>query len=56
MIKNEDYRDKWLAQNVDDFIGFYSREFYCLDNFSAFKFVYLSCHADLLAAVYSKSS
>jgi len=40
MIKNEDYRDKWLAQNVDDFIGFYSREFYCLDNFSAFKFVY----------------
>jgi len=40
MINLEKYRDKWLAQNVDDFIGFYTREFYCLDNFSAFQVEY----------------
>ena len=40
MITLEKYRDKWLAQNVDEFIGFYTREFYCLDNFSAFAFIY----------------
>ena len=40
MIILEKYRDKWLAEKVDDYIGFYTREFYCLDNFSAFKFNY----------------
>ena len=40
MITLEKYRDKWLAQNVDEFIGFYPREFFCFDNFSAFAFVY----------------
>ena len=40
MINLEKYRDKWLAQNVGEFIGFYPREFYCLDNFSAFAFIY----------------
>lgn len=40
MINLEKYRDKWLAGNVDEFIGFYTREFSCLDNFSAFKFKY----------------
>ena len=32
MIKLEQYRDKWMAEKVDDVIGFYPREFYCLDN------------------------
>lgn len=40
MINLEKYIDKWLAQNIDEFIGFYAREFSCLDNFSAFKFIY----------------
>ena len=29
MITIEQYRDKWLAEKVDDFIGFYNREFFC---------------------------
>ena len=40
MIILEQYRDKWLAEKVDEFIGFYNREFFCLDNFSSFGFVY----------------
>lgn len=40
MIKLEQYRDKWMAEKVDDVIGFYPREFYCLDNFSSFKVEY----------------
>lgn len=40
MIKLNKYRDKWLSENVDEFIGFYPREFFCLDNFSAFKVFY----------------
>lgn len=38
----EDYRDLFIANNVlnKNFIGFYTREFYCFDNFSAFGFVY----------------
>ncbi len=40
MINLEKYRDKWLARNVDEFIGFYPREFFCFDNFSAFSFIY----------------
>ncbi len=31
------YRDKWLAEGFDSYIGFYNREFFCLDNFSSFK-------------------
>lgn len=30
------YRDPWLAEKFDEFIGFYPREFYCFDNFSSF--------------------
>lgn len=40
MIKLEQYRDEWLAENVSEFIGFYNREFFCLDNFSSFGFMY----------------
>ena len=40
MIAIEQYRDKWLAEQVDKFVGFYNREFFCLDNFSSFGFVY----------------
>lgn len=40
MIRLKKYRDVWLAEKVDEFIGFYTREFFCLDNFSAFGFVY----------------
>ncbi len=32
----EKYRDGWLFEGVNDYIGFYTREFYCFDNFSAF--------------------
>ncbi len=36
------YRDYFLADNINhfEFIGFYPREFFCLDNFSAFKVKY----------------
>ena len=40
MILLEQYRDPWLAEKVDEFIGFYNREFFCLDNFSSFGFTY----------------
>ena len=40
MIKLEQYRDKWLSEKMDEVIGFYPREFYCLDNFSSFKILY----------------
>ena len=36
----EQYRDLWLKEKMDDFIGFYPREFFCFDNFSAFKVKY----------------
>lgn len=36
MVALEKYRDPWLAEKVNDVIGFYPREFYCFDNFSAF--------------------
>lgn len=37
MIKLEQYRDTWLAEKMDEVIGFYPREFYPLDNFSSSK-------------------
>ncbi len=40
MISIEQYRDPWLAEKFDSFIGFYTREFFCLDNFSSFAVVY----------------
>lgn len=40
MVLLEQYRDKWLLDNVEQYIGFYPREFYCLDNFSSFKVEY----------------
>ncbi len=36
MILIEQYRDTWLAEKMNDFIGFYPREFFCFDNFSSF--------------------
>lgn len=36
MIRIEQYRDIWLAEKVNEYIGFYNREFFCLDNFSSF--------------------
>lgn len=39
-VKLEQYRDPWLFEKADEVIGFYPREFYCLDNFSAFKVEY----------------
>lgn len=39
MIIVQRYRDTWLAEKMDEFIGFYPREFYCLDNFSSFAVV-----------------
>ncbi len=32
----EQYRDKWLSEKFDEFIGFYPREFFVFDNFSSF--------------------
>ena len=42
MINSVQYRDPWLAEglNESEYIGFYPREFYCFDNFSAFKIKY----------------
>ena len=40
MIIVEQYRDTWLAEKFDTFIGFYPREFFCFDNFSSFAIVY----------------
>ncbi len=40
MILIEQYRDPWLAEKFNSFIGFYTREFFCLDNFSSFAVVY----------------
>lgn len=40
MINLEKYRDKWLAEKVNEYIGFYPREFFCFDNFSSFKLLY----------------
>lgn len=40
MIKLQQYRDSWMAEKVNMFVGFYPREFYCLDNFSSFKVNY----------------
>ncbi len=40
MIQLDKYRDKWLKDGFNDYIGFYPREFFMLDNFSAFQFKY----------------
>ncbi len=40
MIVVNQYRDTWLAEKFDEVIGFYPREFFCLDNFSSFKVLY----------------
>ena len=34
------YRDPWLGEKFDEFVGFYPREFYCLDNFSSFGIIF----------------
>ena len=35
------YRDSWLGEKFNEFVGFYPREFYCLDNFSSFGILYM---------------
>ena len=40
MLTKDNYRDLWFAEKAGEFVGFYTREYYCLDNFSAFGFVY----------------
>ncbi len=40
MIRPERYRDLWLREKMDEVIGFYTREFYPLDNFGSFKVLY----------------
>lgn len=40
MIHPKNYRDPWIAEGVNDCIGFCSREFSCLDNCSAFRVEY----------------
>ena len=40
MTDIKQYRDPWLAEKFGEFIGFYNREFFCLDNFSSFGFVF----------------
>lgn len=37
MVELKQFRDKWLAEGFNDYIGFYNREFFCLDNFSSFR-------------------
>ena len=32
----EQYRDNWLCEKFNEFIGFYPREFFVFDNFSSF--------------------
>lgn len=40
MIVIEHYRDPWLSEKVNDYIGFAPREFSCLDNSGAYKVEY----------------
>lgn len=40
MIELKQYRDPWIAEKVNEFIGFYPREFFVFDNFSSFKVNY----------------
>ena len=40
MIKLKQYRDPWMAEKFNDFIGFYPREYFVFDNFSSFKVFY----------------
>lgn len=61
MIKLEQYRDTWLSEKMNDVIGFYPREFYCLDNFSSFKvewdgYLYASLEEAYQAAKFLKSA
>lgn len=61
MIKLEQYRDTWLIEKMNDVIGFYPREFYCLDNFSSFKvewdgYLYASLEEAYQTAKFLKSA
>ena len=61
MIKLEQYRDPWLGQKFNEHIGFYPREFYCLDNFSSFKvkmngYIYASAEEAYQAAKFEKNA
>lgn len=40
MLELTQYRDPWMAEQFEEWIGFYTREFYCLDNFSSFQIEY----------------
>lgn len=50
------YRDKWMFEKVDDYIGFYPREFYCLDNFSAFGVEYQGVYYQTVEHAYQSLS
>ena len=39
-MRLEQYRDIWWAEKMEEFIGFYPREFFCFDNFSSFEVTY----------------
>ena len=61
MIKLEQYRDTWISEKMNDVIGFYPREFYCLDNFSSFKvewdgYLYASLEEAYQTAKFLKSA
>ena len=61
MINLEQYRDTWLSEKMNDVIGFYPREFYCLDNFSSFKvewdgYLYASLEEAYQTAKFLKSA
>jgi len=59
MIELVEYRDMWLSEKMNEVIGFYPREFYCLDNFSSFKvkyngYVYSTAEEAYQAAKFNK--
>ena len=61
MIKVDQYRDVWIAEKINEIIGFYPREFYPLDNFSSFKvewngYLYASLEEAYQAASFIGSS
>ncbi len=55
MIVLNQYRDVWLSEKMNEVIGFYPREFYCLDNFSSFKVLYRGYLYSTLEEAYQTS-
>ncbi len=50
------YRDPWLAEGVNEAIGFFPREFYILDNYSACRIEYRGFVYGTLEEAYQASS